>query len=141
MSSNVLYVGVMGYSDQGFDATLAMKMLNEAFDIIQRESGREVRIVSGYTNLGIPALAYQEAVRRGWKTVGVACNKAKDYDVFPCDKVIIVGEDWGDESQAFLAKCEVFIQIGGGAQSHREAEKAIKSGKAVFVYDLKSTNS
>ncbi len=86
--------------------------------------------------MGIPALAYREAVKRGWRTVGVACAKAKDYDLFEVDEKHIVGEEWGDESERFLDMIDMMVKVGGGKQSKEEAEKAKKMGKLVFEYDL-----
>ncbi|WP_157472253.1 hypothetical protein [Neolewinella persica] len=42
--------------------------------------------------------------------------------VFACDKKIIVGERFGDESEAFVAYIDGMIRIGGGPQSRREVE-------------------
>jgi hypothetical protein len=132
-----LYVGVMGYSAQKFDIEKAKELLNDAFDRISLENpDKDIFIVSGYTNLGIPGLAYSEAVKRGWKTFGIACKKALDYDVFPCDEKIIIGENWGDESSTFLSQCEIFVRVGGGNQSRREAAVAIDECKFVIEYDL-----
>lgn len=86
--------------------------------------------------MGIPALAYREAVKKGWKTVGIACEKAKEYDLFDVDEKHIVGKEWGDESESFLDMIDMMIKVGGGKQSKEEAEKAKKMGKLVFEYEL-----
>lgn len=131
------YVGVMGYSGQKFDTARALEYLQEAFDKIAADAeDREIVIVSGYTNLGIPALAYKEAADRGWKTAGVACSKATEYECFECDEVYTVGDNWGDESPTFLDMCEIFVRVGGGGQSRRETASAIADGKIVLEYDL-----
>ncbi|MGD1856586.1 MAG: hypothetical protein ACFB2W_20290 [Leptolyngbyaceae cyanobacterium] len=129
-----LRVGVVGYSNQDFDYIAALRLIQEAFDDISPDA--DVEIVSGLTDLGIPALAYQEAVRRGWKTVGIACAKAFDYSCFPVDDVIIYGDNWGDESHVFLTMIDVLIRIGGGTQSHFEACAAKREGKRVIEFDL-----
>ncbi|HBC45369.1 MAG: hypothetical protein UX08_C0008G0002 [Candidatus Collierbacteria bacterium GW2011_GWB1_45_35] len=139
MDNNTICIGVMGYSGQKFDIEKARVMLNQAFDLFAfQHKGSQFAIVSGYTNLGIPAIAYEIAVERGWTTVGVACAKAKEYDVFPCDEVCIVGENWGDESPTFLNMCQVFVRIGGGKQSRREIAQAKADGKFVYEFDLEA---
>lgn len=134
----VLSVGVMGYSDKKFDKEKALMHLQQAFDQIATLITPEitVEIVSGYTNLGIPALAYAEAVRRHWTTVGIACAKAKEFELFPCDEILIIGENWGNESPAFLERCDTFIRIGGGKHTMEETALAKAMGKSVKEYDL-----
>lgn len=129
-----LRVGVVGYSSQDFDCEAALGLIRKAFDEIDPTA--DIEIVSGLTDLGIPALAYEEAVRRGWKTVGIACAKAYEYEWFPVDDVIIHGENWGDESPVFLKMIDLLIRIGGGVQSHFEAYSAKAEGKRLMEFDL-----
>lgn len=132
-----MYVGVMGFSGKKFDTELAQVYLEQAFNQVESvANGRRISIVSGYTDLGIPAMAYREAAKRGWETVGIACAKAQDYDVYPCDEVEIVGSNWGEESPTFIAKCEMFVRVGGGAQSFDEVKAARSAKKDVIEYDL-----
>lgn len=90
------------------------------------------------TNIGIPALAYQEAIKRNWKTIGIACTKASEYDLFPVDKKIIIGNEWGDESETFIDSIDILIRIGGGKQSLKETEIFKTLNKLVIEFDLKS---
>lgn len=131
-------VGVVGYCPPSkFDEKEAEKMLNEAFDKIKaRFPGRKITIVSGLTNVGVPAIAYRLASEKGYKTEGVACKKAEDFEIYPVDKKIIVGNDWGEESETFLKESEVLIRVGGGKQSFKEAAEAKKQGKWVLNYNL-----
>lgn len=123
----MLRIGVIGYSAQEFDEKKAKEEIIKAFDKIEKKySMEDYCVVSGYTNLGIPQIAYQEATKRKWKTVGVACKKSSNYDTFPCDEEIIVGEDWGDESERFLQEIDCIVKIGGGEQSKKEVRKAKK---------------
>lgn len=139
-SYNYVFVGAMGYSGQKFDEQTARKMVNEAFDLIERKYRAEFNfaLVSGYTDLGIPGIAYQEAVKRGWKTVGVACSLAKKYKRFPCNLVFIIGDEWGQESPTFLEMCDVFLRVGGGKQTIAETKAAKDLGKQVIEFDLEA---
>lgn len=129
-------VGVVGYSDDKFDKEKAKELVKKAFDKIEDEYGNNITIVSGYTALGISLLAYKEAVRRKWKTKGIACKKADEFEKFPVDSYEIVGDEWGDESETFLNDIDVLVKIGGGDQSKEEAKEAKKDGLKVFRYNL-----
>ena len=124
----------MGYSKQTFDHQEARTLIQQSFDALG--SVANVEVVSGLTDLGIPALAYEEAVRRGWRTMGIACAKAFDYSCFPVDEVIIYGDTWGDESPVLLDAVDILIRIGGGLQSHFEICAAKVKGKQVMEFDL-----
>jgi len=111
-------IGVVGFSAQEFDKVDAAAKL---FSALRARSWLYAPdTCSGYTNLGIPAIAYQCAQSLGMLTVGIACQKAYGYERFPCDEVIIVGTNWGDESQTFLTSIDELIKVGGGKQSAAE---------------------
>ena len=134
------YVGVVGFSGRKFDEQKAESIIKTAFDSISENdksvSYDSIVIVSGLTALGIPLLAYEEATRRGWETVGVACKKAEEYDLYPVDEKKIIGNDWGEESQSFLNMLDHIIRIGGGKQSFEEVATAKGMGIRVLEYDL-----
>ena len=135
--SNDLNIGVVGYSAAKFDKQEADKMLKDAFDKIDEKYPDKTKIVvSGLTDIGIPSLAYREAVKRKWKTVGIACSKADEDELFPVDKKIIVGNEWGDESPVFLKSIDIMVKIGGGKQSIKECKEFKESGKEVINYFL-----
>lgn len=97
---------------------------------------KTITVVSGLTAIGIPLIAYEEAKERCWKTIGIACKKANEYPQFPVDEKIIVGEDWGDESNTFIKIVDKLIRVGGGSQSISEVKKARNKGIAVLEFDL-----
>jgi hypothetical protein len=125
-----LNVGVIGYSAQDFNRGKAKQHLSDAFDKVQDEFSGNPTIVSGLTDLEIPALAYREATKRGWNTVGIACKKAEEFECYPVDERIIKDEweEWGDESDAFLSRINVLIRVGGGSQTKDEIAKARNRG-------------
>lgn len=132
-----VYVGVMGFSGQKFDQERAISYLRQGYSEIKKTfPHNQIVIVSGFTNMGIPGLAYNLAKGQGWKTIGVACAKAWNYEVFPCDEVYIVGKEWSDESPTFLKKCLIFVRVGGGDQTIEETNNAKKMGKKVIEFKL-----
>ena len=137
MEKKTIYIGLAGYSGQKFDVAEATRLIKAAFDQISALfPDRPIALVSGLTNLGIPALGYALATERGWYTIGVACAKAKDYECYPCTETHIVGTDWGHESQTFLDMCQIFIRVGGGDQTITEITKAKEMGKPVIEHCL-----
>jgi hypothetical protein len=133
-----LRVGVVGYCPPTkFDVREAAEMISEAYERIHRMfPDREIVIVSGLCKVGVLMIAYTEAAARGWKTIGVACEKAKNFEHFPVDEKYIVGENWGDESPTFLGMIDAMIRIGVGKQSLRETEAVRNEGKPTFEYYL-----
>lgn len=132
-----LKIGVVGYSDetkiksfQTVEAILTTSLMNME-SVLQMHNGTCVafEMVSGLTNLGVPKIAYELSKKGSHnkeifvKTVGFACTKAKDYPQFPVDAKYIIGNDWGDESQEFLAYIDGLIRIGDGKQSIKECNE------------------
>lgn len=131
-------IGVTGYSFQAFDLGAAARFLKLGFTELAPQ-GRDIEIVSGLTDFGIPGLAYRLACRLGYKTAGIACKQANDYQLFPVDRKMIVGEDWGEESETFLGYVDALLRIGGGDQALSEVEQAKKMGLPVKEYELETT--
>lgn len=108
-------IGIIGYSTGTFDKAYAEQALRTVLSPM-----KDAKVVSGLTNIGVPAIAYKVASELGFKTMGIACSLAQDYECYPCDEVIIVGDNWGDESATFLGSIDVLYKVGGGEQSKRE---------------------
>lgn len=131
-------IGVVGYSSAYFDRAEAQKKFETLLSqqVKKAPSGSKIAIVSGLTNVGIPAIAYQVAEEKGYYTVGYACKKAEDFALYPVDDKNIIGSDWGDESDEFLSNIDSLIRIGGGKQSEEETKKAKELGLPVAEKDL-----
>lgn len=132
------WIGVVGYCPPtAFDENEARRMIKDAYDqIAEQFAGKTIIIVAGLTDVGVLAIAYEEAVRRHWMTAGIACKRAVEHPLFPVDMKQIVGENWGDESPAFVALLDAIIRIGNGKQSIRETEAVKAKGLPTFEYDL-----
>jgi hypothetical protein len=136
----MIRIGFAGYSDKKFDKQKAIELIKESLDdLTEDHKKKDIRVVSGLTNLGIPGLVYKEAEKRGYYTIGIACKKAEDYECFDCDEKIIVGDEWGDESEKFLDSIDVLVRIGGGKQTIAETKKAKSLGIKVVEHDLEET--
>lgn len=131
-------IGVVGYSVQEFDKKKAIEYIKTAFDFIEKQYPDGTKtVISGLTDLGIPALAYREAKRRNWRVEGIACSKALDYIWFPVSNITMIGDNWGDESETFLKAINILVRVGGGKQSMREVEMAKKMREIdIIEYDL-----
>ena len=118
-------IGVVGFSRNQFDKKAAEKQLrNHINELILDRKNDQVEIVSGYTNTGVPKIAYQIADELGLYKVGLSARQALRVrcGVYPVDKEIIVGEKFGDESEAFIDYIDYLIRVGGGPQSLHEVE-------------------
>lgn len=120
-----LKVGVVGYSGEfgewSFDPDVGRALIRDQLLRIHNDhTSRVIEVVSGLTNMGIPRIAYEEAAKLGMITVGVAPEGSLEHPHFNVDKVIYVGDDWGDESAAFLDYIDMLIKVGGGKQSEAE---------------------
>lgn len=130
-------IGVVGYSGGKFNEEVAKALLAIALDVVEEEhKDKEYNLVSGWTKMGVPALAYELADKRGWKTTGIACKKAYENELYPVDESKVVGSEWGDESETFLDSIDILIRIGGGEQSKNEVKIAEKRNIPVYEYDL-----
>jgi hypothetical protein len=135
-------LGIVGYSEGTFDETEAKRLIVLGIYHVESTSGKMVtHMVSGLTDQGIPGLAYRIAVDPlggEMTTVGIACSKASDYPCFPVDDKIIVGKDWGDESETFLTYIDALVRVGGGKQSLREASqfRKLKPNAPIVEFEL-----
>lgn len=131
-----LRIGVVGYSATEFDEAKAKNKLEEMLLDIAESTTESVTIVSGLTALGVPKLAYQIADSHGWKTAGIACSKAEEFDCYPVDEREIVGSDWGDESETFLSSIDMLVRVGGGEQTKAETAEAKGRGIEIRETDI-----
>jgi len=134
-----LRVGVVGYSTQKFDEDRARRLVNQAYDQIAAEHQTDqITVVSGLSNFGLPKIAYEEAVKRNWKTAGVTLQYRLDRGdpLFPVDEQIVINGQRGDESPAFLDNIHMLVRVGGGDQSTNETEAVKASGRQVIEHDL-----
>jgi hypothetical protein len=122
----MMQIGVVGFSRDNFDRAEALRLLRASLDTLLARAGIEpaqAELVSGLTNVGIPRLAYEIASSLGMRTVGLSAREALAVGcgLFPVDETVLVGERFGDESEAFVARIDRLVRVGGGPQSRREA--------------------
>ena len=131
-------IGVVGFSQQKFDRDVATMLLELGIGKAISECGdaKPVEIVSGLTNIGVPAIAYAIAAANDYRTVGIACEKAHRYECYPVEKEVIVGSELGDESDTFLDYVDVIVRVGGGEQSLREVATFQERGGKTYEYEL-----
>lgn len=123
--ATLLKIGVVGFSRNAFDKKAAQLKLQHILEQLTiEEEVQSFEIVSGYTASGVPQIAYRLADAMGIPTVGFSAKQALRVKsgLHPVQKVILVGERFGDESIAFIEYIDVLIRIGGGSQSRHEVE-------------------
>lgn len=72
----------------------------------------------------------------GWKLIGISAKEALDYDQFDVDEKIIIGDNFGDESEEFISMLDFFLRVGDGKQSLKETQMAKEKGIPVYEYDI-----
>ena len=139
-------VGVTGFSGQWDaskvaadpalqeDVARATVMIHELLLQLKQQFGDRLVISTGATMPGVPGLFYDACEHLGITAMGVACEKAADYQLGKMRYLIIEGNDWGQESPTFLETSDEIVMIGGGGQAKREAIAAAASGKIVTVF-------
>lgn len=132
-------IGVVGFSSPQFDQERAKVILKTKLkELVSSTNNENIELVSGYTNSGIPKIAYEIADSMGLKTIGFSAKKAlsSSYGLYPVDKKIIFGKNFGDESQAFIDYIDVLLRVGGGKQSRAEVELFKKKNEGVNLTEL-----
>jgi hypothetical protein len=133
---SIIKYGIVGFSRKDFDQKQAAQILRACFEKIKRKHpNTTVEIVSGYTNTGVPKLAYELANEFGFVTVGFSAQQALEVScgVYPVQKVVLIGQQFGDESEDFVQYIDALIRVGGGAQSKHEVAlfKSINGHRAL----------
>ena len=124
MTKTIKY-GVVGFSRNQFDKKAAYQILKDIFQKIkEKHPNKTIEIVSGYTDSGVPKIAYELADKFGFITVGFSAKQALKVrsGVYLVKKVILKGEKFGDESEDFVRYIDALIRVGGGKQSRQETE-------------------
>jgi hypothetical protein len=116
------------------DSVAAAAALREKLVELKAEHGSALVISSGATNEGVPKIIYQLCEELRIKAMGVTSEKAFDYQLGTMEYLIVVGENWGDESPTFLNTSDEILMLGGGGQAKREAIAADQMGKRVTVF-------
>lgn len=119
-------IGVAGYCAQEFDRDDARSQLES---YLSRHAKIHTAIVSGLSDMGVPGIAYRIAKERNIPTIGIAAGIARGAsNLWPCDKIYFVGQNWGDESLFFLGKIDELVAYEGGEQTKREVSLAKELG-------------
>jgi hypothetical protein len=86
-------IGVVGYSLSKFNTAEATEKLQKILNsLTEKYNNWDLELGSGYTNIGIPKIAYEMADKMGIETVGYSARKALEQDcgLYPVSKTFIV---------------------------------------------------
>jgi len=132
MDFKIIKYGVVGFSKHSFDKKSAYKILDEELKNISLKYPESIiEIVSGYTNTGIPKIAYEISDKYGFVTVGFSAEQALNVrsGVHQVAKVILRGKKFGYESEEFINYIDHLIRVGGGPQSRMETKMFVQKQK------------
>ncbi len=73
------------------------------------------------------------AGKLGVQRVGLTAKEACEYEAANMERLVLVGDQFGDESRHFVRCLDVMWVIGGGKQSEAEAKMAGEMGKSVVL--------
>lgn len=133
-----LRIGITGYVTQKFDVQQALKYVKKAFDRIDKKYPKRKREVVGkLIDAGIYSIAYREAVRRRWKTVGIEFAEFQHYRLFPVNQRIGVGKI--SEFSIFMNVIDILVRVGGLYRARKECDDARNNKKEVYEYNVKAT--
>lgn len=141
-SNKILRIGVIGYSSKSFPIHKAhTKLFEVLYGLISNPvyKNHAIEIWSGWTDYGIPALAYSivdslnlvyyykdPSDSSKFEKIGIAPKIALQEKLCKVDRYHIVGSNYGDESNYFLSNVDILIKVGGGKQSINEYETFAK---------------
>lgn len=137
-------IGIVGEIDFESEKDAARLLLRHAINmaIMEEGGGRPVEIVTGLVNEGIPALAFELALERKYKTAGISTEEAWDYEWLPVDQCVLDCLQWGEQRMLFRNYIHALVRIGGGKQPLEDVAAVRKTGKPVYEFDPEaSTNS
>jgi hypothetical protein len=76
----MLKIGVVGFSKESFEVEEANYFLKKLISkIISIHSPKQIEIVSGLTNQGIPKLSYLYAQQMKYETIGIQARNWKNF--------------------------------------------------------------
>lgn len=135
--ASAFLVGVVGFCGPWHHSwrpdaeQVTARALGALFD--QAPSGHRTWCVSGATATGVSGVAYRAARDRDLRCVGVAPLEAAQYPLAELDRLVVVGDRFGDESSVFVHSCDAFWMLGGGTQAEAEMRLASALGKPIVV--------
>lgn len=134
-----LKIGVVGYITQKFDEEKARKLLKRIFDKINGKYPKRRKVViSMLVDLGVCSLAYREATRRRWKTVGIENQLVRTYKPFPVNEVVRAETAMHERFSFFTIPLDVVVRIGGSNLDRELCETSRKKDKDIFEVEVKA---
>jgi len=84
----------------------------QKFSKAAESSGTAMGIVSGWTDDGVNAVAYEVAKAFKWKVEGIACKEAmQNRPLYKCDETTVAGTHPGDEKSTLMKRVDMLVLI------------------------------
>jgi hypothetical protein len=125
---------IKDYFVVGIVGSIATKYTQEAYETIFALLDQilppnvKLALATGFTDIGINRIAHRWAWERGIPVIGVACDKCWEHPVWIVHHKIIVGKEWGEESERFVSILNALVQFSETPQANKEAEMALTKG-------------
>ena len=110
----------------------------DKFGRAAKASGTKMEVVSGWTNDGVNAVAYQLAKERGWKTEGIACKEAvESRPLYACDRTVCAGTKPGDEKKTLVKRIDMLVLLSDNSNPDDPYEALFREFKGMkFRFDI-----
>lgn len=125
----VINLGFASTSGAFTNYPIFRKVLTEVMDYgIPVDLLDRVELTSGGTRYGGVWEAYEVAAAKGIKTNGLMCGQGLALPWANADRVVYVGDEWGDESSRFKYISNILLAFSGGPQTKQEIKESAQAG-------------
>lgn len=129
-----LIIGFSGYASDGFGYEVEADGMQEILRSFRQE--KIGLVVDGGTSLGVPGLSGLIAKHEGFETLGILPLEGLR-SVGPRETIIVLGKQYGDETELIGRFPDVLFIMGGGPNATREYLEALRTGNSVVMMKLK----
>lgn len=89
----VTVVGVFGSHTKDYQDTVVQQHIHDIFSNLYKQHGSYVWVVSDCLDSGISKIAFDEAQKYNWYTIGVHSSQLPRYPIYVTDHFLVVDDD------------------------------------------------
>jgi hypothetical protein len=130
-----LLVGFSGYGTAGYNYEITAEGIDTVFQSFRQQRLHIGGVTDGGTGYGVPGLSGTLAASHGHDPIGFAPLRSLR-GAAPREDFIVVGEEFGDETEALGTMADVLFVFGGGELSRKELDAALLAGSTAVLMGL-----
>ncbi len=125
----IINIGFASTSGAFTNYPIFRQVLKEVLDYgLPAELLSRIEITSGGTRYGGVWEAYEIAAAKGIRTNGLMCGEGLTLPWANTNRVVYVGDKWGDESSRFKYISNILLAFSGGLQAKQEIQDCAAQG-------------